>query len=88
MRDGLTRTFVTSAHQDADESGAASCARRFPGQVFCSGYWMFADHVYVPPVELHTYIESQKEKIIGDILPLAVTGPVPAGTAGLSILEK
>jgi len=36
---------------------------------------MFADHVYVPPVELHTYIEPPKEKIIGDILPLAVTGP-------------
>jgi hypothetical protein len=48
---------------------------------------MFADHVYVPLFELHTYVESQKEKIIGDILPLAVTGPVPAGTAGVSILD-
>jgi len=49
---------------------------------------MFADHVYVPPVELHTYIEPPKEKIIGDILPLVVTGPVPAGTAVVSIPEK
>jgi len=42
-------------------------------KVYRRGLRMFADHVRVPLEELHTYIESPKEKIIGDLLTFGDT---------------
>jgi integrase len=42
-------------------------------KIYKRGLQMFADHVNVPLDQLHTYIESPKEKIIGDLLTFGDT---------------